>query len=206
MSDSATSWTVTRQAPLPIILQIRILEWVAIPFSRESSQSKDQTLVSCIASEFPTVWATREAPSLKKDDLNSEWGRSILTNMKQLLRYTNNFFFKFQNGMYIVPHVYPQMEGDIYRKCLCMHRVYPHSRIHSSQFSSVIQSCPTLCNPMDWSMPGLPVHHQLPDLAQTDVYQVGDAIQPSHPLLSPSPPAFNLVFFNLSVLLIRWPE
>ena len=55
MSDSATPWTVTRQAPLPIILQIRILEWVAIPFSRESYQSKDQTLVYCIASEFSTI-------------------------------------------------------------------------------------------------------------------------------------------------------
>ena len=60
------------------------------------------------------------------------------------------------------------------------------------QFSSVSQSCPTLCNPMDCSMPGFPVHHQLPELAQTQVHQVSDAIQPSHPLSSPSPPAFNL--------------
>ena len=59
------------------------------------------------------------------------------------------------------------------------------------QFSSVAQSCPTLCNPMDWSTPGFPVHHQLPELTQTHVHQVGDAIQPSHPLSSPSPPAFN---------------
>ena len=55
------------------------------------------------------------------------------------------------------------------------------------QFSSVTQSCPTLCNHMDCSMPGLPVHHQLPELALTHVCQVGDAIQPSHPLSSPSP-------------------
>ena len=60
------------------------------------------------------------------------------------------------------------------------------------QFSSVAQSCPTLCNRMDCSTPGLPVHHQLPELAQTQVHQAGDAIQPSHPVLSPSPPAFNL--------------
>ena len=59
-------------------------------------------------------------------------------------------------------------------------------------FSSVSQLSLTLCNPMDCSMPGLPIHHQLPELAQTHVYRVGDAIQPSHPLLSPSPPAFNL--------------
>ena len=61
-----------------------------------------------------------------------------------------------------------------------------------SQFSSVAQSCPTLCDPMDCSTPGLPVHHQLLELAQTHVHWVGVAIQPSHPLLSPSPPAFNL--------------
>ena len=62
----------------------------------------------------------------------------------------------------------------------------------SVQFSSVIQSCPALCDPMDCSTPGLPVHHQLPELAQTHVYRVGDVIQPSHPLSSPSPPVFIL--------------
>ena len=60
------------------------------------------------------------------------------------------------------------------------------------QFNSVAQSYPTLCDPMDCSTPGLPVYHQLPELAQTHVHRVGDAIQPSHPLSSPSPPAFNL--------------
>ena len=59
-------------------------------------------------------------------------------------------------------------------------------------FSSVAQSCLTLCDPIDCSMPGFPVHHQLPKLAQTHVYRVGDSIQPSHPLSSLSPPAFNL--------------
>ena len=62
----------------------------------------------------------------------------------------------------------------------------------ASQFSSVAQLCPTLCNPMNRSMPGLPVHHQLPESTQTHVHRVGDAIQPSHPLSSPSPPALNL--------------
>ena len=60
------------------------------------------------------------------------------------------------------------------------------------QFSSVAQSCPTLCDPMDCSMPGLPVHHQLPEFTQTRVCWVSDAIQPSHPLLSPPLPTFNL--------------
>ena len=60
------------------------------------------------------------------------------------------------------------------------------------QFSLIAQLCLTLCDPMDCSTPGFPVHYQLPELAQTHVYRVGDAIQPSHPLSSPSPPTFNL--------------
>ena len=63
--------------------------------------------------------------------------------------------------------------------------------LHSVQFSSVAQSCPTLCDPMNCSTPGLPVH-QLPEFTQTHVHRVHDAIQPSHPLSSPSPPAPNL--------------
>ena len=59
------------------------------------------------------------------------------------------------------------------------------------QFSSVAQSCPTLRDPMNHSTPGLPIHHQLPDFTQTHVHRVSDAIQPSHPLSSPSPPAPN---------------
>ena len=78
------------------------------------------------------------------------------------------------------------------------------------QFSSVAQSCPTLCNPMNCSMPGLPVHHQLPEFTQTHVHQVSDAIQPSHPLLSPFLPAPNpssiRVFSNESTLPMRWPS
>ena len=62
--------------------------------------------------------------------------------------------------------------------------------LHSFQFSSV--QCPTLCDPMDCSMPGSPAFHHLPELAQTHVHRVNDAIQPSHPLSSPSPPTFNL--------------
>ena len=60
------------------------------------------------------------------------------------------------------------------------------------QFSSVVQSCPTLCGPVGCSTPGFPVLHQLSELVQTHVYRVSDASQPSHPLSSPSPPAFNL--------------
>ena len=64
--------------------------------------------------------------------------------------------------------------------------------IKISSVSSVIQSCPTVCDPMDCSGPGFPVYHQLPELAQTHLHWVGDAIQPSHPLSSVSPPALNI--------------
>ena len=67
-----------------------------------------------------------------------------------------------------------------------------HAKGLSFQFSSVYQSSLILCNPMDRSTPGLPVHHQLPEFTQTPVHWVGDAIQPSHPLLAPSPPDFNV--------------
>src|SRR5574341_572938 len=68
---------------------------------------------------------------------------------------------------------------------------YIYTMEYSVQFSSVAQSCPTLCNPKNHSTPGLPVHYQFPEFTQTHVHQVSDAIQPSHPLSSPSPPASN---------------
>ena len=80
----------------------------------------------------------------------------------------------------------------------------------SVQLSSVTQSCLTICSPMESSTLGFTVHHQLPELDQTHVHQVGDAIQPSHPLLSPSPPAFSLSqhqgLSNELVLHISWPK
>ena len=110
------------------ILQTRILQRVALPFSRGSSQPRDRTQIFCIAGGFFTSWATREALNV--------WFSSV-------------------------------------------------------QFSSVAQSCPTLCNPMNHSRPDFPVHHQFPEFTQTHVHGVSDAIQPSHPLSSPSPPAPN---------------
>ena len=82
--------------------------------------------------------------------------------------------------------------------------------ILSVQFSSVAQSCLTLCNPIDCSTSGFPVHHQLPEVPQTHVHRTGDAIQSSRNLLFPSPPSFNLPSFRVSsndlVLCIRWPK
>ena len=68
---------------------------------------------------------------------------------------------------------------------------YMHTMEYSVNFSSVAQSCPTLCNPMIRRTPGLPVHHQLPEFTKTHVHRLSDAIQPSHPLSSPFPPALN---------------
>ena len=74
-------------------------------------------------------------------------------------------------------------------------------------FSSVTQSFLTLCDPMNHSRPGLPVHHQLQEFTQTHVHRVCDAIQPSHPLSSPFPPATSIrVFSNESILRMRWPK
>ena len=77
-------------------------------------------------------------------------------------------------------------------------------------FSSVAQLCPTLCDPMNCSTPGLPVHHQLLEFTQTHVHRVGDSIQPSHPLSSPSPPdpifPSITVFSSESALRIRWSK
>ena len=70
--------------------------------------------------------------------------------------------------------------------------LYKKAFLRDVLFSSVTQACPDLCDPMDCSMPGFPVHHQLPEFAQTHVHQVDDVIPPSHPLSSPSTPAFNL--------------
>ena len=96
----------------------------------------------------------------------------------------------------------PPQQLAIFRyEYLCnIHKYTPDAKIISEyklytfiyvQFSSVAQSCPTLCNPMNCSTPGLPVHHHLPEFTHTHIHWVRDAIQPSHPLLSPSPPACN---------------
>ena len=80
-------------------------------------------------------------------------------------------------------------DGGVLLSNLILFFEYPS--IRSDQIRSVAQSCPTLCDPINRSTPGLPVHHQLPEFTQTHVHRVSDAIQPSHPLPSPSPPAPN---------------
>ena len=82
--------------------------------------------------------------------------------------------------------------SEILQSAFCLQFMTSTCFLSKPQFRSVAQSCPTLCNPTNCSTPGLPVHHQLLESNQTRVHQVDDAIQPSHPLSSPSPPALNL--------------
>ena len=95
--------------------------------------------------------------------------------------------------------------GAHYLRDVICHIILPLLFLLSVQFSSVAQSCLTLCDPMDWSTPGLPVYHQLLEFTQTDVHRVGDAIQPSHPLSSPTPPAPN-PSQHQSLFQLRWPK
>ena len=97
------------------------------------------------------------------------------------------FFFFFSFPFFLI---YFLLKDNCYTEFCCF-LLNLNMNQPSVQFSSVAQSCPTLCDPMNHSTPGLPVHHQLLEFTQTHVHWVGDAIQPSHPLSSPSPPAPN---------------
>ena len=143
------------------------MEWVTLPFSRRSSQPRYQTQVSHIAGGFFTSWATREEILIKSLNFDCDYIQSRL--ILSLLILEINQYWIFQ----------------------CVNMIYLSIYFSSVQFSSVTQSCPTLCNPMNHSMPRLPVHHQLLEFTQTHIHWVGDAIQPSYPLSSPSPPAPN---------------
>ena len=104
-----------------------------------------------------------------------------------------SFWLVFPLGCFRRPVItcdYKQWDGECVSKP-CVAFQWPLLHSVTSQFSSVAQSCLTLCSPMNRSTPGLPVHHQLPEFIQTHVHQVSDAIQPSHPRSSPSPPAPN---------------
>ena len=112
-----------------------------------------------------------------------------------LVRTTDFLLFphRWIHSRIMVPHNSPRVESKTaWRVDVDRNRTWLLQPLSSVQFSSVTQSCPTLCDPLDCSTPGFLVHHQLPELTQTYIHRVGDAIQPSHPLLSSSPPAFNL--------------
>ena len=182
------------------ILQERILEGIAIPFSRGSSQPRDWTQVSHIAGRFFTIWTTREAQNLlrrvciwsflcdpvplsaRKRQLPTA---GLVLSSREAGRWTHSGGHSQRQLFPILPAI-GLTQQDVLR---LNGRT---NTISSVQFSSVAQSYSTLCDPMDCSTPGLPVHHQLLEFTQTRVHWVGDAIQPSHPVSSPSPPAFSL--------------
>ena len=147
------------------IFQARVLEWVAISFSRGSSWPRDRTQISCIAGRCLTIWATRKA-------------REGHSNPLQYSSLENPM----DRGAWATVH--RVTKSHRWLKSLSTHK-------RNIQIRSVTQSCLTLCNPMNCSTPGLPVHHQLPKFTQTHVHRLNDAIQPSHPLSSPSPLAPN---------------
>ena len=115
---------------------------------------------------------------------------SYIFQRKQLLTGKNLVSMTIRVHLYIPINGYLVIQSREGMNSFFLFLVHYYS-YHSVQFSSVAQSCPTLCNPMNCRTPGLPVHHQLPEFTRTHVHRVGDAIQPSHPLLSPSPPAPN---------------
>ena len=161
------------------ILQARIWEWVAISFSGGSSWPRDQariSYVSCISSKLFTTSATGEALAVQLlhyvSGIRTEDGQSLKQAWMPLWYFTNSPL-TLKNSKWV----------RTAQKSISM----PH-RLRL-QLSSVAQSCPTLCGLMNRSTSGLPVRHQLPEFTQTHVHRVGDAIQPFHPLSSPSPPA-----------------
>ena len=153
-----TPWTVAYQAPPwdeeGKIFQARVLEWIAISFSRGYSRVRNGTWVSRTAGRHFTIWVTGEA-------------------------HINSY------GFVKYPSLYKMFHSIVF-----YWRYSP--KLCKLQFSSVSQLYPTLCDPIDCRTLGFPVHHQLWGLTQTQIHWVGDAIQPSHLLLSPSPSAFNL--------------
>ena len=167
------------------IFQARMQEWVAISYSRGSFQPRDQHRLFHF---LYCTWilyhcATWEAHQWIKalQMLFIIYAVLNFPNFPQLL-HIGLMTKKIQN-VYNIALTLVTTVSKIMLTLIVL--------LFSVQFSSVTQSCPTLCDSMNRSTPGLPVHHQLPEFTQTHVHQVGDAIQPSQPLLSPSPPTPN---------------
>ena len=141
----------------------------------------------------------------RRKDKSHRFNKVILNdnNEQLIIDYINECYriLKNNSAMYMfcssdkVDFFKQQLEKKFkIKKRVCQHirkMKWINSSVSSVQFISVTQSCLTLCDPMNCSTPGLPVHHQLPEFTQTHVHRVSDAIQPSHPLSSPSPPAPN---------------
>ena len=133
------------------------------------------------SASWQSFWASLCGPRTRFRFL--DWALHLLA--MNPLAYLTLSFFNWQIGKYVAllfHRVKVRMQRDNMWSC----------KVKIFQVNSVSQLCPTLCDPMDCNSPGLPVHHQLPEFTQTHIHWIGDAIQPSHPLLSPFPPALNL--------------
>ena len=189
-------WCPTLCDPSPVssdpgILQERILDWVIIPFSRRSSQPRAWTQVACNAGRIIHMTKIKH---YRHDDLeNLEFYGYFLVVPNQVKSLVYILMCIFNVKPKITLWLLWKLNDTEHAALRGVFHTSPILGIcpRSVQFSSVAHSCPTLCDPMNCSTPSLPVHHQPLGFSQTHVHQVSDAIQPSHPLSSPSPPAPN---------------
>ena len=153
-------------------------------------------LLSCVWF-FVTPWIAAPQDSLS---ITNSWSSLKLMSIESVMP-SNHLTLCYP--LLLLPSIFPSIKVFSNESALCIRwpkdwssifSISPsneYSGLISFQFSSVAQSCPTLCDPMNCSMPGLSVHHELPEFTQTQIHRVSDAIQPSHPLSSPFPPAPN---------------
>ena len=157
----ATPWTVAHQAPLSMGFS-RQEYGSGLPFPPPGNLPNPGTeslYVYCIGRQYQNIIVSKPLTGDVKPLIDQNWVKVSWDEPASLFQCPNRDSFVWIGACSIL------------------------------QFSSVVQSCPTLCDPMNCSTPGLPVHHQLPEFTQTQVHRVGDDIQPSHPLSSPSSPA-----------------
>ena len=164
---------------------------ITLPTRREPSVCSDSPLLSLSKWDPPELRVNMLKNGMISENLPNEWladtwSMQFLRTLQALKVQTT----RAGGDLGICWHMYLRIDVRC-THVTCRQRLKEAWREHSVQFNSVAQSCLTLCDPMNHSRPGLPVHHQLPKFTQTHVHRVCDAIQPSHPLSSPSPPAPN---------------
>ena len=212
-----TSWTAACQASLWVCSNSCPLSWwchptissSVVPFSSCLQSFQVFSNESVLPIRWPKYWSFSISPSNGYSELISfrmDWFDllAVQGTLKSLLPYHSSkasallcsasLSWSHPLLLLLCPHIHSAV-------CVSIPALQIR-RYGSVQFSSVAQSCPTLCDPMNCSTPGLPVHHQLPEFTQTHIRRVSDAIQPSHPLLSPIPARIK-VFSNESTLRIR---
>ena len=185
------------------IFQARVLEWIAISFSRGSSWPRDWTQVSCTAGRYFSIWATREALNKVRniqflsEKSACEWVPEEIPKrprylQRRLLAAHSVPSLRGSSHALFANHIRPNVSSTLH--VLVGFALFSASQIGAAGLdkNTVTKSCPSLCEPMGCSTPGFPALHYHPELAQTHIHWVSDAIQLSHPLSPPSSPALNL--------------